>query len=159
MGNKGTVGITQKQIGDIYIQGRNGNGKVASFIMVGIPRRSYYNYLARYEELKGKEDITKEEQKIVDLFESFEKGEAQAIERNTALIQTSAEKSWQAAAWWLERRVKKEFSATIRNEVTGQDGKPITVAHVEIPEEIRKRVQKDFEKRIADLAEELKPGQ
>src|SRR3954469_9935830 len=38
------------------------------------------------------------------LFQSLKKAEAGAVARNVALVQKAAAKTWQAAAWWLERR-------------------------------------------------------
>jgi hypothetical protein len=42
-------------------------------------------------------------------FQSVKKAEADAIARNVALVQKAASKSWQASAWWLERRHPEEF--------------------------------------------------
>lgn len=44
--------------------------------------------------------------------------EAEAVARNVAIIQRAAITSWQAAAWWLERRYSEEFSR--RLEITYQ---------------------------------------
>ena len=54
------------------------------------------------------------------------KSEAAVILRNVALIQKAAsEGTWQAAAWWLERRRKADYSTRV--ETTGADGSPIRV--------------------------------
>jgi hypothetical protein len=54
------------------------------------------------------------------------KSESAVAMRNVALIQKAAQAgTWQAAAWWLERRRKEEFS--IRTEQTGADGSPVKV--------------------------------
>ena len=52
----------------------------------------------------------------VQLFQAVQKAESDAVARNVAVIQTAAKKSWQAAAWWLERRYPEEF-ATNRREL------------------------------------------
>lgn len=52
--------------------------------------------------------------------EAVAKAEADAEIRNVAIIQRAAEGTWQAAAWWLERKVKADWSA--RTEQTGPGG-------------------------------------
>ena len=46
-----------------------------------------------------------------------EKAEAQAEAAYTSLVQTAALPSWQAAAWWLERRKYMDFGRRDRVEV------------------------------------------
>ena len=46
-----------------------------------------------------------------------EKAEAQAEAAYTSLVQTAALTSWQAAAWWLERRKYMDFGRRDRVEV------------------------------------------
>jgi len=49
-------------------------------------------------------------------FRSFlaavKKAEADAVVRNVAIIQKAANKTWQAAAWWLERKRPADWSQT-----------------------------------------------
>ena len=54
-----------------------------------------------------------------------EKAEADAEVRNVAIIQRAADTTWQAAAWWLERKHKAEWSSRV--EQTGADGSPVKV--------------------------------
>ena len=44
------------------------------------------------------------------LLAAVKKAEADAVVRNVAIIQKAAPKSWQAAAWWLERKRAKDWS-------------------------------------------------
>lgn len=54
------------------------------------------------------------------------KSEAAVAMRNVALIQKAAQAgTWQAAAWWLERRRSSDFS--VKHEVTGAEGGPINI--------------------------------
>ena len=46
----------------------------------------------------------------VELLERIKRAEADAVQRNVVLIQTHARKTWQAAAWWLERRYPADFA-------------------------------------------------
>jgi hypothetical protein len=40
-------------------------------------------------------------------------------------VRTAADDSWQAAAWWLERKMKQDWSA--RQEQTGADGGAVQI--------------------------------
>jgi hypothetical protein len=57
--------------------------------------------------------------------DAIEKAEGDAEVRNVAIIQRAADTTWQAAAWWLERKHKAEWSSRI--EQTGADGAPVKV--------------------------------
>lgn len=55
--------------------------------------------------------------------ESVEKALIEAKKEMVDLVRTAAKKTWTAAAWWLERKHKDEFS--LRQEHTGRDGKEL----------------------------------
>lgn len=55
-----------------------------------------------------------------DFAEALEKAELECKNRNIKIIQKAAITTWQAAAWWLERRYYKEFA--LRNEWKIGDG-------------------------------------
>ena len=57
--------------------------------------------------------------------EAIKKAEADAEVRNVAIIQKAADSTWQAAAWWLERKHKADWSSRV--EQTGADGSPVKV--------------------------------
>ena len=57
--------------------------------------------------------------------DAIEKAEGDAEVRNVAIIQRAADTTWQAAAWWLERKHKAEWSSRV--EQTGADGSPVKV--------------------------------
>jgi hypothetical protein len=57
--------------------------------------------------------------------DALKKAENECKARNIAIIQKAAEKSWQAAAWWLERRYNSEFALKSVQEFTGKDGQPL----------------------------------
>ena len=46
--------------------------------------------------------------------------------KNINLVQKAAIKTWQAAAWWLERRYHNEYALKTINEHGGKDGQPIS---------------------------------
>ena len=62
-----------------------------------------------------------------DFAEEVKKAEAEAIARNVTVIQKAAGTSWQAAAWWLERRHPNDFARTERLQHGGPEGKEITL--------------------------------
>jgi transposase len=43
---------------------------------------------------------------------AIKKAEADAVVRNVAIIQKAAGRTWQAAAWWLERKRSEDWSQT-----------------------------------------------
>jgi hypothetical protein len=57
--------------------------------------------------------------------DAIKKAEGDAEVRNVAIIQRAADTTWQAAAWWLERKHKAEWSSRV--EQTGADGSPVKV--------------------------------
>jgi hypothetical protein len=65
----------------------------------------------------------------IDRFEDFrdaiQKAEADAEIRNVAIIQKAASATWQAAAWWLERKRKGDWAQ--RTETTGDGGGAVEV--------------------------------
>jgi hypothetical protein len=62
-----------------------------------------------------------------DFAEEVKKAEAEAIARNVTLIQKAAGTSWQAAAWWLERRHPQDFARTERLQHAGAEGKELKI--------------------------------
>ena len=61
-----------------------------------------------------------------DFSEDIQKAEAAVALRNVALIQKAAsDGTWQAAAWWLERRRKNDFA--LQTEHTGAEGQAVKV--------------------------------
>jgi transposase len=83
---------------------RAGNTRRASCAYAGIDQDTLANWLRRWS----------------DFSDAVEKAEADAEIRNVAIIQKAASETWQAAAWWLERRRPAEYRQ--RQEVTGADG-------------------------------------
>jgi len=57
--------------------------------------------------------------------DAVQKAEGEAELRNLAVIQDATKTTWQAAAWWLERKHKQDWSSRV--EQTGADGSPVKV--------------------------------
>jgi hypothetical protein len=83
----------------------------------------------------------------IALLAAIKKAEADAVARNVALIQQAASKSWQAAAWWLERRYHADFGR--RDKTILQAGKK----GPNLGEDVRERL------READGGGTRQPGQ
>lgn len=62
---------------------------------------------------------------IPEFSDAVKKAESDAEVRNVAIIQKAADTTWQAAAWWLERKHKAEWSSRV--EQTGADGQAVKV--------------------------------
>lgn len=72
-----------------------------SAIRAGISPRTLTYWMAKGR--AGHEDF-------VSFVATIEKSERDAEARNVAVIQTAATKTWQAAAWWLERKFPESWS-------------------------------------------------
>ncbi|SFM94036.1 hypothetical protein [Methanolobus profundi] len=69
---------------------------------VGIASVTYYDWMKR-----GELATTGQYR---DFYLRVKQARAEAVARNVAIIQKAASKSWQAAAWWLERSCPTEFA-------------------------------------------------
>jgi transposase-like protein len=58
---------------------------------------------------------------------AVKEAETHAEARNVALIQRHAQNTWQAAAWYLERKMPDRWGRKERIEHTGAKGGPITL--------------------------------
>lgn len=79
-----------------------GNTRHDAAEYAGVGMRSLYRWLARGRKAKGG--------RYRHLWQAVKKAEADAVVRNVAIIQKAAQKTWQAAAWWLERKRGEDWS-------------------------------------------------
>lgn len=105
-----------------------------------ISEQTYYRWLREGQALDEQADrgdpVTEAEQQIRDLCEAIKKAE---VSGQNAALDTIREAirdgTWQAAAWFMERRNKKWSN---RTEITGADGGPVQTVTVEdVDEKIR----------------------
>lgn len=89
-----------------------GNYVTTACQAVGICRESYYQWL-------------KDDDKIDITDEIIAKAEAKAIARNVLIIQNAAKESWQAGAWFLERKDYKGWGK--KEQIGGIDGNPVNI--------------------------------
>ena len=90
---------------------RAGNSQKDSALLSGISEKTYYEWM------KTKREFRK----------PIKKAERECKARNIAIILKASEKSWQAAAWYLERRYSSEFALKTVTEHQGGD-KPLMIA-------------------------------
>lgn len=64
--------------------------------------------------------------KYPEFAEALKKAQLICKNRNIKIIQKAAETTWQAGAWWLERKCHDEFALKNKMDLTS-DGKPFTV--------------------------------
>lgn len=74
----------------------------------GIDYSTFRNWMNRGEDALQRQSegdkLTKVEKEFVDFVEHIQKAEAEAEARNLMIINKAASDSWQAAAWYLERK-------------------------------------------------------
>ena len=88
---------------------RVGNTRRAALAAAEISIQTFYNWL---------EDLT--------FLDAVQKAEAEAEQRFLSQVARAAlAGTWQAAAWWLERRHPEDYALRSKVEMTGKDGGPI----------------------------------
>jgi len=99
-----------------------GAGRKMACEAVDISYMTFLNWLHRGEKAKSGE--------YFDFFCAIKKAEGLAKVFHVANIHRHAVTTWQASAWWLERKCPEEFRKVDRIESTGIDGQPQQVEHV-----------------------------
>ena len=105
-----------------------------------ISEQTYYRWLKEGDAATRKqhngETLTDNEQIVRELSEAIKAAELAGQSAALDVIRTAASQgTWQAAAWFLERRNKKWSN---RTEITGPDGGPVhTVTVEDVDEKIR----------------------
>ena len=91
----------------------------ASFLAAGVHESSYYRWMS-----KGKEEDAEPEYR--QFRQAIKEAEAKAEIHHTDIIHLHAFKSWQASAWWLERRKASDYARQDKVDVTTK-GKPLGI--------------------------------
>lgn len=98
-----------------------------------IAQDTYYRWIKEGQQVEQKiaagETLTIEEKQIAEIAEALKEAEMAGQHAALAVIREAAKGgTWQAAAWFLERRNKKWSN---RTEITGADGAPIATVTVD----------------------------
>ena len=100
---------------------RRGNTRRAAARLAGIGQSTLALWLA-----KGREN-TKGDEKYVDLLERVKQAEAEAEARMVETVVEASVDTWQAAAWYLERRYPDDFGRRLRAEISVDEPVEIVV--------------------------------
>ena len=90
---------------------RAGSSQRDSAVLAGISEDTFYTWIKEKPEFS----------------EAIKKAEQECKARNIAIIQKAGEKSWQAAAWYLERKYHNEFALKNVTQLVGPDDKEIEI--------------------------------
>lgn len=111
---RGRPGKYSKKLHDTIIQGiLGGNTRTTSFALTGMHPDTIYDWIR-----SGKDHPEKYPQ-YVSLLEDIEYAEALVESEKVAAVKVAADTgTWQAAAWWLERRRPRDYGRndTVRHE-------------------------------------------
>lgn len=115
-----------------------------------ISQATYYRWLQEGQPLQDRfdagEELTEREEEVRVLAEALREAELKGQHAALSIIRKAAQDgTWQAAAWFLERRNKKWSN---RTEITGADGGPVTTLTVD-----------EVDEQLRQLIEETKSGQ
>ena len=100
---------TEQTVAKLLEALRGGNTRRASCAVAGIDQSTLANWIKEYS----------------DFSKAIEKAEGEAEAKMVSVIKLASDTTWQAAAWWLERKHKAEWSSRV--EQTGADGAPVKV--------------------------------
>ena len=117
----------------------------------GISEDTFYRWQREGAELHRRldrgETLTEEEEQIRKMSETIKEAELLGQHAALAVIQRAANSgTWQAAAWFLERRNKKWSN---RTELTGPNGAPINVVNS----------REELTERMLELLNDMEIGQ
>ena len=92
---------------------------------LGIGETTFYNWIrkAKDDNENGKKSI------YVQFWQSIKEAEAKAEMRHLQnIVKASADGTWQASAWFLERKHKDKWSVKQEVQLSGDDEKPVRVS-------------------------------
>lgn len=96
-----------------------GNTRECAAGLAGVGAATLYSWLAQGRKVgRGR---------FWEFLEAVKKAEAEAEARCVRVVREAMPESWQAAAWWLERRRKKRFGKAATVEVKGDRKKPVQI--------------------------------
>ena len=97
---------------------RAGNTRRVAMLYANISEPTFYSWMKR-----GREG----EEPFREFLEMVKSAEAHAEVRNVAIIQQAANETWQAAAWWLERKRPDDWGRRQRMDIATSDDHPMEV--------------------------------
>ena len=129
--------LTKKLIEEAVKWIKAGNYACVVCEYLGIGESTWYSWLSEGE--KYRKQLEEENPEIntgneiyLEFAEAIKIAQSEAEIRNVTIIQTAAKDTWQAAAWYLERKHKDRWANKQIQEHTGKDGGPIKTQNVEV---------------------------
>lgn len=95
--------LTEERTAKVVELIKAGNYTETAVITAGLGKSTHYAWMK-----KGKE--AKRRNKFVEYREAIKEAEAWAESRHVAIISKHAETTWQASAWWLERKMPEKWA-------------------------------------------------
>ena len=90
---------------------RTGSTRTAAAEACGIPRGTLHEWTVQYPAF----------------LDAVQQAEAQAVGAMVGRVYEASKTTWQAAAWWLERRYPADWGRVERHALTGEGGGPLTL--------------------------------
>jgi hypothetical protein len=121
--------LTDKKV-DLFIKAlRVGHYVDRAARLAGLAPSTVYRWLeegeAEQQRIDAEEEITERGQAYLKIANEIIKAKEEASHRALATIQKAFPKSWQAAAWYLERTDQRHYGRL--TQVTGKDQGPLAV--------------------------------
>lgn len=102
---------------------KEGNYAVVVCQYLGINESTYYGYVKQAEiDIEAGNDTI-----FTKFFKSIKEADAYAEMEAVKNIKASSQSSWQASAWYLERKHKDKWSVKQALELTGKDGNELNI--------------------------------
>ncbi len=116
-----------------------GNTRRTAASYAGVSHETFYRWLGS--------DVT--------FRDAVEKAEADAEARAVAIVIRAAQGgTWQAAAWWLERRRQDTYALHTKVELSGPDGGPVKTEDVTVSDHERAALRKAIDRELAKVPAE-----
>ena len=136
---------------------RAGNVPLRSAMAKGVPRSTWYSWLARARVAAARRkddlDVADSEQPFLELLDAVERAESESQIIAISHLQKAMPSTPTAVLAFLERRFPREWSRTERHELTGADGGAVQV------EDFRGRLAERAEHIASRLLEGIGPGE
>lgn len=136
---------------------RAGNVPLRSAMAKGVPRSTWYSWLARgrVAAARRKDDleILDGDRPFLELLDAVERAESESQVIAISHLQKAMPSTPTAVLAFLERRFPAEWSRTERHELTGAEGGPVQV------EDFRVRLAERAERIATRLLEAIGPGE
>jgi transposase len=136
---------------------RAGNKPMRAAMARGIPRSTFYYWMARGRAAAGrrKDGLALEEidQPHLDFLDAVERAESESQVIAVSHLMKAMPSTPTAVLAWLERRFPQEWSRTERHELTGAEGGAVQV------EDFRARLAERSERIATRLLEAIGPGE